>query len=329
MKQFVLRSYGSADRLELAETDPPAPAPGEVLVRVRATSVNPYDWHGMRGEPYVARLMTGMMGLRRPRVGVLGCDLAGRVEAVGADVTRFRPGDDVYALVERGGGFAESAVVAESLLAPMPQRLSYEQAAAVPMAGVTALLALRELGRLQSGQTVLVNGASGGVGTFAVQIARALGAKVTGVCGPRNVELVASLGAEQVIDYSTQDFTRLGRDFDLMLDIAGRNRARSCLRILRREGTLVVVGGPGGRWIKPVGHVVSMLATGAVVPQRIVLAQVPGHARIREMLTELTELIENHGVTPAIDRAYPFAQIPDAVRYQEQGHAQGKVVVTV
>lgn len=328
MKVFVLRSYGSPDRLELTETDPPAPARDEVLVRVRATSVNPYDWHGMRGEPYVARLMTGNLGLRRPRFGVLGCDLAGRVEAVGADVTRFRPGDDVYALVEQGG-FAEFAAVAENLVAPMPQRLSYEQAAAVPMAAMTALLALREVGRLQPGQTVLVNGASGGVGTFAVQIARALGAKVTGVCGPQNVELVRSLGADEVVDYSKQDFTRLGREFDLMLDIAGRSPVRACLRILTRKGTLVVVGGPGGRWVQPVGHVAAMLATGAVVSQRITLAETVGHKQKHELLAALTDLIENHGVTPAIDRQYPFTQLPDAIRHQEQGHAQGKVVVTV
>jgi NADPH:quinone reductase-like Zn-dependent oxidoreductase len=328
MKVFVLRSYGSPDRLELTETDPPAPGRGEVLIRVRATSVNPYDWHGMRGEPYVARLMTSNLGLRRPRFGVLGCDLAGRVEAVGADVTRFRPGDDVYALVEQGG-FAELAVAAESLVAPMPQRLSYEQAAAVPMAAATALIALREAGRLQPGQTVLVNGASGGVGTFAVQIARALGAKVTGVCGPQNVELVKSLGADEVVDYSKQDFTRLGREFDLMLDIAGRSPVRACLRILTPKGTIVIVGGPGGRWLQPVGHVASMLATGAVVSQRIALAEVVGYKPKHKLLTALTDLIENHGVTPAIDRHYPFAQIPDAIRYQEQGHAQGKVVVTV
>ena len=210
MKAFVLHRYGPPDVLELTGTGTPVPADDEVLVRVRATSINPYDWHNMRGEPYIARLMPGGLGLRAPKLRILGCDMAGQVTAVGRDVTQFRPGDDVFALLEQGG-FAEYVTVRESLVAPKPRNLSYEQAAAVPMAAVTALLGVRDAGQLQPGQKVLVNGASGGVGTFAVQIARALGAKVAGVCGPRNVALVASIGADEVIDYRTEDFTRTGQ----------------------------------------------------------------------------------------------------------------------
>src|SRR6516165_10131729 len=200
MKAFDLHRYGPPDLLELTDTDKPVPADDEVLVRVRATSINPYDWHIMRGEPYIARLMPGGLGLRGPKLRILGCDMAGQVEAVGKHVTQFRPGDDVFGLLDQGG-FAEYVTARESLLAPKPGNLSYEQAAAVPMAAVTALLGVRDAGRLQPGQKLLVNGASGGVGTFAVQIARALGAKAAGVCGPRNVGLVASIGADEVIDY--------------------------------------------------------------------------------------------------------------------------------
>jgi NADPH:quinone reductase-like Zn-dependent oxidoreductase len=322
MKAYALRSHSTPDLLKLTETDKPAPARDEVLVRVHATSVNPYDWHYLNGEPYVARLM-GM-----PKISVLGCDMAGRVEAVGADVTGFRPGDDVFALLLEGG-FAEYVAVKESLLAPKPESLSYEQAAAIPMAAVTALIGLRDQGRIQPGQAVLVNGASGGVGTFAVQIARALGATVTGVCGPRNVDLIRSLGADEVIDYSTQDFSRQGRKYDLVLDVAGRHSVRACLRTLTKRGTLVLVGGPAGRWFQPVGHIFSSLAAGALVSQRVVLADAVACTRKQQLLTELTELVEDHKVTPVIDRLYPFEQMPAAIKYQQEGHAQGKVVVTV
>jgi NADPH:quinone reductase-like Zn-dependent oxidoreductase len=228
MKAFVLRSYGSPDVLELKEIDKPVPYDDEVLVRVRATSVNPYDWHLMRGEPRLARLVGGI-GLRRPRLGVLGADVAGQVEAVGKDVTEFRPGDEVYAVLEQGG-FAEYACVKESELAPKPQNLSFEQAAAVPMAANTALLGLRDHGRVQPGQKVLVNGASGGVGTFAVQLARAFGAEVTAVCSTRNLDLVRSLGAHEAIDYTKEDFTRKGPRYDLLLGIAGSRSPLACRR---------------------------------------------------------------------------------------------------
>jgi NADPH:quinone reductase-like Zn-dependent oxidoreductase len=327
MKAFVLRSYGSADALELTDIDKPVPADDEVLVRVCATCVNPYDWHNMRGEPYAARLLPGL-GLRGPNLSILGCDMAGQVEAVGRDVTQFRPGDDAYALL-RQGGFAEYVSVREDLLAPMPKNLSYEQAAAVPMAAVTALLGLREAGRVQPGQRVLLNGASGGVGTFAVQLARALGAHVTGVCGTRNVDLVRSIGADAVIDYTTEDFTRNGRRYDLLLDNAGSRSLSACRRVLTPRGTFVVVGGPAGRWLQPAGHAFAALAVGPLVSQRVALADAVGCTDKKRVLTTLTEFIEDGRVTPVIDRRYPFDEIPAAVRYQEAGHAPGKVVVTV
>ena len=327
MKAYTLRSYGSPDQLELADVATPVPAAGEVLVRVRATSVNPYDWHCLRGEPYVARLMPGGPGLRSPKLLIPGCDMAGEVEAVGSGVTGFRPGDGVFAVLEQGG-FAEYVSVPERLLARKPENLSYEQAAAVPMAGITALLAVRDVGRAGPGQRVLVNGASGGVGTFAVQIARALGAGVDAVCRARNADLVRSIGATGVIDYASEDFTRGRRRYDLLIDIAGSRTAVACRRVLAPKATMVIVGGPAGRWIQPAGHVFSALALGPRVSQRIALANAVTCAK-QEILTALTALIEDGAVTPVIDRTYAFAEIPEAVAYQEQGHASGKVVVTI
>ena len=327
MKAFVLRSYGSPDLLELTDVDEPVPGDDEVLVRVGATSVNPYDWHQMRGQPYVARLMPGGMGLRGPKLSILGCDLAGRVEAAGQNVTGFGPGDEVFALLPQGC-FAEYVSVPQSLLAYKPKNLSYEQAAAVPMAAITALLGLRDAGRLQPGQKVLVTGASGGVGTFAVQIARALGAQVTAVCGASNAALVRSLGAAEVIDRATTDFTRQDQRHDLVLDIAGSRRIQAARRALKPKGTFVAVGGPAGRWLQPAARMFAALALGPLVPQRMVMADTVRCTRKKDNLITLTELIEDGKVTPVIDRTYPFADIPAAVRYQEQGHAQGKVVIT-
>jgi NADPH:quinone reductase-like Zn-dependent oxidoreductase len=310
------------------EVGKPVPGPGEVLVRVRATSVNPYDWHGMRGEPLVARLMPGLLGLRGPAVRVLGCDMAGRVEATSRDATRFRPGDDVFALLT-GGGFGEYVAVREDLLTRKPHNLSYEQTAAVPMAGVTALLALRDQGRLQPGQSVLITGASGGVGTFAVQIAKALGAKVSAVCSAPNMDLVRSIGADEVTDYRAEDFTRAGPRFDLMLDIAGSRPVRANRRALTPNGALVVVGGQAGRWLQPAGHAFATLAANPFVSQRMLMVDAVGCPAKRQALMTLTTLIEEGAVTPVVDRRYAFEQIPAAVRYQEEGHAPGKVVVTV
>ena len=328
MKAFVLRSYGSPDYLDLTDVDTPVPAPTEVLVRVRATSVNPYDWHGMRGEPRIARLMPGPMGLRPPKLCILGCDVAGQVEAVGQDVTEFRPGDDVFALLEQGG-FAEYVSVPERLLARKPGNLSYEQAAAVPMAAATALLGLRDVGRIEPGQKVLVNGASGGVGTFAVQIARARGARADAVCSSPNADLVRSIGADDVIDYARQDFTRSGRRYDMLLDIAGSRPVFACRRVLTPRGTLVLVGGPAGRWLQPAGHVFASLAMGPLVSQRIALADTGSCPAKKQILMTLTTLIEDGKVTPVISRTYPFHDIQEAVRYQEQGHVPGKVVVAI
>ena len=328
MKAFVLRSYGSPDHLDLRDTDTPAPADDEVLVRVRATSVNPYDWHLMRGEPYVARLMPGGLGLRRPKLSILGCDMAGQVEAIGRDVTEFGPGDEVFALLP-GGGFGEYVTVTEDLLARKPGPLSYEQVAAVPMAAVTALVGLRDQGRIQPGQQVLINGASGGVGTFAVQIARALGATVTGVCSARHADLVRSIGADEVIDYHKQDFTRHGKRYDLMLDVAGSRPVWACRRALTAKGTFVIVGGPAGRWVQPAGHGFSSLAAGPLISQRVVMADAVGRAQKRQDLMTLATLMEDREVTPVIDRTYPFGELRAAITYQEEGHAQGKVVVTV
>jgi NADPH:quinone reductase-like Zn-dependent oxidoreductase len=328
MKAFVVRSYGSPEVLRLTDIDRPVPAAGEVLVRVRATSVQPYDWHHMRGEPYVARLMPGTMGLRRPKISVFGADLAGEVEAVGADVTEFRPGDEVYALRDQGG-FAEFACVPQTELAPKPKNLSFEQAAAVPLAAITALIGLRDQGRVQPGQRVLVNGASGGVGTFAVQLAKAFGAHVTGVCSTRNVDLVRSLGADEVIDYTTTDFTREPQRYDLLLDIAGGHSAAASRRVLTPKGTYVIVGGQPGRWFQPAGHAFASLGLSPFVSQRIVLADVYGYSARQQALSTLTDLIEAGKVAPVIDRTYPFDDIQTAMTYQEEGHAPGKVVITV
>ncbi|PRX96684.1 NAD(P)-dependent alcohol dehydrogenase [Allonocardiopsis opalescens] len=327
MKAYVQRSYGSPDSLRLEDVPRPVPGDDEVLVRVHATSVNPYDWHNMRGEPRVARVL-GELGLRRPKIPVLGADLAGTVAEAGAKVTEFAPGDEVFAMVE-GGGFAEYACVRAELLARKPRNLSFEQAAAVPLAANTALVAVRDDGGVRSGHRVLVNGASGGVGTFAVQIARALGASVTGVCGPRNVTMVKSIGADDVVDYTVADFTRTGRHHDLVVDIAGSRSMPACRRALAPKGGYVVVGGPPGRWVQPMGHVMAGLALAPLLSQRAALTNVLSRTDKKAMLETLTGLIESGEVTPVIDRTYPFDKIPAAVGYLEQGHASGKVVVTV
>lgn len=320
MKALVQRVYGAPEDLTFEDVPDPVPGPGEVLVRVLATSVNPYDWHFMRGEPRIARLMTGGFGLRRPPVGILGCDLAGRVETAG---TEFAPGDDVYALLPRGA-YAEYVCVREDLLAPMPANLTHEQAAAMPMAAVTALLALRGV---EAGQRVLVNGASGGVGTFAVQLGKALGAEVDAVCGTGNVDLVRSLGATEVIDYREEDFTRSGRRYDFVLDIAGGRSLFACRRVLERAGTFVAVGGPAGRWLQPAGHVFAALAAGPLVRRRAVLVDAVGCPDKKAVLGELAAFVERGRLTPVLDRSYPFGDLRVAIAYQEAGHAKGKVTV--
>ncbi|SDM48509.1 NAD(P)-dependent alcohol dehydrogenase [Nonomuraea jiangxiensis] len=329
MKAFVLRSYGSPDALQLTDVAKPAPGPGEVLIRVRATSVQPWDWHFMRGEPYIARLMPGGPGLRKPKITILGADVAGQVEAVGAGVTEFEPGDEVFTMSRQGGGFAEYVCVPAREVAPKPETLSFEEAAAVPLAAGTALLAIRDAGRVGPGRRVLVNGASGGVGTFAVQLAKAYGAHVTGVCSGRNADLVRSLGADEVIDYTKEDFTRNGELYDALLYVAGNRSFSECRRVLTPKGVYVLVGAAAGRWFQPAGRMFATLAASAFVSQKAVQADVIGYKENRRNLIELTGLIADGKVRPVIDRVYPFEQLQAAVRYQEEGHAPGKVIVTV
>jgi NADPH:quinone reductase-like Zn-dependent oxidoreductase len=328
MKAFVLRSYGPPSALKLMEIDRPVPGDDEIVVRVRATSVQPYDWHLMRGEPYIARLFPGGLGLRKPAIAILGADVAGEVEAVGKAVTGFQAGDEVFAMTKQGG-FGEYVRVRADEVAPKPRNLSFEEAAAVPLAANTALIALRDVGRLQPGQKVLVNGASGGVGTFAVQLAKALGAEVTGVCGHRNVDLVRSLGADEVIDYTKEDFTRQARRYDVVVDNAVSHGPSAYRRVVKPKGVHVLIGGRGGRWLQPAGSMFALLAAGPFLPHKVGQADVVACKENRRNLLALTELIEDGKVRPVIDRQYAFEEIPAAVRYQEEGHAAGKVVVTV
>jgi NADPH:quinone reductase-like Zn-dependent oxidoreductase len=319
MKAIVYRTYGSPDVLELTDIEKPAFADDAVLVRVRAASVNALDWHGMRGQPFLVRMGDG---LRRPKVGALGVDAAGHVEAVGKDVTHVQPGDEVFGA--RNGAFAD--YVSGRNFVAKPAGLTFEQAAAIPVAATTALQALRDKGGIQPGQRILINGASGGVGTFAVQIAKALGAHVTAVCSGGNVEMVRSIGADEVIDYTREDFTRALQQHDLILDIAGSRSLRSCRRVLTPNGTLVVVGGPGGRWISPADRWVKAKVISRFGSQRMLpfLAQIT-----RQDLLVLKELVEAGKVRPVIDRTYPLSEVPEAVRYLEAGHAKGKVVITL
>ena len=323
MKAIVYHEYGSPDVLELEEIDRPVVKDDEVLVRVRASSANPADWHFMRGVPYVMRPQSG---LRKPKNAFLGRDIAGEVEAVGKDVTGFRPGDGVFANVG-SGGFAEYASVPEDFLVQKPVNLTFEQAAAVPLAALTALQGLRDAAHLQPEQKVLIIGASGGVGTFAVQIAKSLGADVTGVCSTRNVELVRSLGADHVIDYTQGDFTQSGQKYDLIFQLAGTSSPSDLRRSLTSEGTLVLSSGDSdGRWIGPVDRLVKAVVLSPFVSQKLgsFLAK-----ENKEDLQFLKELIEAGDVTPVIDRTYVLSETPEAIRYLEEGHARGKVVITV
>jgi NADPH:quinone reductase-like Zn-dependent oxidoreductase len=321
MKAIAQDRYGSPDVLELREIEKPDVTDDGVLVRVHAASVNALDWHMMRGEPFLVRLSEG---LRRPRFAVRGSDMSGIVEAVGGSVTQFRPGDEVWGA--GNGAFAEYVRARERNLVSKPAKLTFEHAATVPTAAVTALQGLRDKGGLQAGHKVLINGASGGVGHFAVQIARALGAEVTGVCSTRNVEMVRSLGADRVVDYSRDDFTRLDERYDLIFDIAGTRSLLSCRRALTSDGKLVVVGGPGGRWLAPADRMLKGLVLSRFVSQRFL----PFRAQFRhEDLLLLDELIEGGKVTPVIDRTYPLSETADAIRYLETMRARGKVVITV
>lgn len=319
MRAVVRDRYGSPDVLRLAEVPKPSPGEGEVLVRVRAASANAGDWRILRAAPFLIRL--GGYGLLTPKHPILGQDVAGQVAALGAGVTQFREGDEVFGESPDCGGFAEYVRVPAARLAPKPASLSFEQAAAVPMAGVTALRGLRLAGPLQPGQAVLVNGASGGVGMFAVQIAKALGAEVTGVCSTRNRELVRSIGADRVIDYTREDFTRNEQAYDLILNAAAYRSIFDCRRALRPGGTYVHIGGSTARMFE-VLLLAPLASRGRNGAFRFLASETT-----TEDLVVLTELLEAGKVAPVIDRRYPLSGVADALRYLETGRARGKVVI--
>jgi NADPH:quinone reductase-like Zn-dependent oxidoreductase len=321
MKAIVYSHYGPPDVLRCEEIEKPTAGDDEVLIKVRAAAVNPLDWHFMRGTPYFLRMMAG---LRKPRDKRLGVDVAGEVEAAGKNVTSFKPGDEVFGSCR--GAFAEYARAAESALVTKPGNVTFEQAAAVSVAARTALQGLRDAGEIQSGQKVLINGAAGGVGTFAVQIAKSFGADVTGVCSTRNVELVRSIGADRVIDYTREDFTKGGQRYDLVFDAVGNHSLLACRRILNPQGRYVGVGGPSGRWmIGPLAGALAAPVLSRFVSQKLftVLAR-PS----KKDLAIVRDLMEAGKVTPVIDRRYRLSEVPEAIRYLEAGHARGKVVVT-
>jgi NADPH:quinone reductase-like Zn-dependent oxidoreductase len=322
MKAIVYRCYGSPDVLSFEEIARPTAADNEVLVKVHAAAVNPLDWHYMRGTPYIMRTSSGLGAPKDMRMGV---DFAGTVEAVGKNVTRFKPGDAVFG--GKSGALAEYVTVREDrALVLKPDNVTFEQAAAVPIAAITALQALRDEGQIQPGHRVLINGASGGVGTFAVQIARSFGADVTGVCSTRNLDLVRSIGADHVIDYTREDFTQSGQRYDLILDNVGNHSPSQYRRVLKQNGTLVIVGGPKGDWIGPMTGAIKASLLSPFVSEKLVmiLAELNQHD-----LQILSDLMRTGKVTPVIDRRYTLSEVPAAIRYLEEGRARGKVVVSV
>jgi NADPH:quinone reductase-like Zn-dependent oxidoreductase len=321
MKAIVQDRYGTAEVLELRDVDKPEIGDAEVLVRVRAAGVNPADWAVMSGLPYIARPVYGM---RKPKNPVRGTDVAGQVEAVGASVTRFRPGDEVFGWSV--GAYAEYAV-SDGTLALKPPNLTFEQAASVPMAGLVALQALRDQGNVQAGQTVLINGASGGIGTFAVQIAKSLGAQVTGVCSARNVDLVRSIGADHVIDYTVEDFTRSGQRYDFILDNVSNHSLSDLRRALTPTGALVPNGGGfDNHWFASGGRVLKAHVLKRFVDHRLRPFLV---SQSHKDLVVLKELIEAGKITPVIDRTYQLSETPQAIAHVGEGHVRGKVAITV
>ena len=322
MKAIVYRCYGSPDVLALEDVEKPTPTDDEVLVRVHAASVNPLDWHYMRGSPYIMRLGTGIGAPKDPRMGV---DFAGTVEAVGSNVERFKPGDEVFG--GRGGAFGEYVVIPEDRgLALKPANMTFEQAAAVPIAAITALQALRDKGKLERGQKVLINGASGGVGTFAVQIAKALGAEVTGVCSTRNVDMVRAIGADHVFDYKKENYTESDQKYDLIVDMVGNHSLLANRRVLNPEGTLVLVGGAKGNWLAPLMGPIKAMLLNPFVEQEMVLLL----ARMdKDDLATLGELMREEKLTPVIDSRYSLSEVPAAIRHSEEGHARGKIIINV
>jgi NADPH:quinone reductase-like Zn-dependent oxidoreductase len=323
MKAAVYRCYGSPEVVKLAEVARPVPADDEVLVKVRAAGINPVEWHYMRGEPYIMRLGSGFGRPKDPRLGV---DFSGTVEAVGGRVTKFKPGEPVFGA--RSGALAEYVTVPESRnLLPTPERITFEQAAGVGVAGVTALQALRDKGQLKPGQRVLINGASGGVGTFAVQIAKALGADVTGVCSTRNLDLVRSIGADHVIDYTKQDFTAGTERYDLVVDMVGNHSFGDVRRVLVPSGRYVVVGGTNDNpWIGGLGTPLKAMLVSPFVKQKAIFFIAKFSP---EDLGYLARLMSEGKLTPVVDRRYPLDEVAEALGYLEKGHARGKVIIDV
>jgi NADPH:quinone reductase-like Zn-dependent oxidoreductase len=322
MKAIVQDKYGTADDLVLTDVDRPDADSGEVLVRVHAASVFIGDWHVITGLPYAIR---PMLGLRRPKARVAGQEMAGRVEAVGARVTRFQPGDDVFGTCS--GAFAEYVAVPEDLLAPKPANLTYEQAATVAITGTSALQAVRDKGGVEPGQRVLIIGAAGGVGSFAVQIANALGARVTGVGNTTQLEVVKSIGAEDVIDYTQEDFTKMGRYWDVIIETAGGRPVSELRQALTRRGVLVIVGGEGGgKWVGKAGRMVWAPALSPFVSQKLATLAVKHNGAD---LIVLKDLIEAGKVTPVVGKTYQLSEVPQAIRDLEQRRTQGKSVVKV
>lgn len=321
MRSVVHRHYGPATELEIQDIVRPECGPDEVLVAVRSVSVNPYDWHNMTGTPLPVRMSGGWL---RPKVSQLGVDLAGVVERVGTNVSRFETGDRVYGFAD--GCFAEFVCAKESELMPMPDGVSYDEAAAVPVAALTAFQGLVKHCGVETNQHVLINGASGGVGTFAVQIAKSLGAEVTGVCGTANGDLVKGLGADHVIDYSEADFTQNENTYDVVLDNIGNKRMSQYKNCLKQSGSYVVVGGPKGFFLGALAHMLkALLAFKFSKPRAVVfIAQ-----RTQEDLRELTECLANGTLKPVIDRTYPFDEIMDAIAHLETGRARGKIIVRI
>jgi NADPH:quinone reductase-like Zn-dependent oxidoreductase len=323
MKAVVYCDYGVAN-LKFQDVEKPTPADDQLLVRVRAASVNPLDWHYVEGTPFVMRALAA--GLRKPKETQLGVDFAGTVEAVGKNVTKFKPGDEVFG--GRTGAFADYVCVREArAVALKPANITFEQAASVPIAAITALQALRDKGQIQAGQKALINGASGGVGTFAVQIAKSYGADVTGVCSTRNVDLVRSLGADHVIDYTKEDFTKTDQAYDLVVDNVGNRSLLECRRVLKPKGIFVLVGGGGANeqgLIGPMAKPIKVMLLSLFVSQKMgmLLADLN-----HDDLAFLAELMQSGKVKPVIDRTYKLSEVPEAIKYVEQGHARGKVVI--
>jgi NADPH:quinone reductase-like Zn-dependent oxidoreductase len=322
MKAAVYTRYGPPDVIQIGDIEKPVPKDDEILIRVRASAVNPYDWHFMRGQPYAMRVQTGLLTPKSTRLGV---DVAGEVETVGGKVTQFKPGDQVFGGCR--GAFAEYVCASESSIAIKPDTVSFEQAASVPIAGLTALQSLRDKGHIQSGHKVLINGAAGGVGTFALQIAKSFGADVSAVCSTRNVDMVRSLGADRAMDYTREDFTRIGQRYDLIFDLVANHSLSACRRVLNPKGIYVVAGvGPGKSVFILLGRAIAGLLLGGFVSQRF---SVFGAKLRKDDLIILGELLRTGKVTPVIDRVYRLTEVPVAIRYLEQGHARGKVVITV